>query len=474
MADVYDIKIPSLAPQDEFTTVDGKQVKVVRPGEMKEEPEPSIHHHNNLDQPSIDLTREVIGAIQHSDLSGVTADQHHAKTHAASHTSGGADDLTGITLASVIINSGTLVSPVIGTPAITGGTITSISLVTPTVGTPTVTGGTLTNVTANTLTIPTGGWVGMGTAGLRWVFNGPSSSIDFEGGTQVDLQGADLVDVGNLHVEHGGLYVTGGTITSGTLVTPTIGTMTATGGTATNLTLVTPTIGTPTITGGTASFDRVSIGGTVHEALLQLAAGGTAAYSAPLKFVSGTLNTTPESGAMEFYDGRWYLTGSHKQRVIDRTGDVITANVDAVGTAQTTLYSATLSKAAAKVGRIYKIHCDGVIKNNQTTDDPTFYFYRDAVALATLTVVGGAYPANTSWHFESIQTVRAIGSSGTAALHVDISIGNGLGWSETSTVLTGIDFTLDRTLTIKAKWSDNDDQTLNVITAYQGFLELKN
>jgi len=155
MADQYDIKIPSLAPQDEFTTIDGKQVKVVRPGEMKDEPEPTIHHHNNLDQPAIDLTREVIGAIQHSDLSGVTADQHHAQTHAASHTSGGADDLIGITLASVIINSGTLVSPVIGTPAITGGTITSISLVTPTVGTPTVTGGTLTNSVLVTPTIGT-------------------------------------------------------------------------------------------------------------------------------------------------------------------------------------------------------------------------------------------------------------------------------------------------------------------------------
>jgi len=207
---------------------------------------------------------------------------------------------------------------------------------------------------------------------------------------------------------------------------------------------------------------------------LVLRPGTTVANTGPLKFQSGPLLATPEAGSMEFLDGRWYITGSHKQRVIDRTGDVITASVDAVGTAETTLYTATLSAGAAKVGRIYKIHCDGVIKNKASTDDPTFYFYRDATQLATLTVVGGSYPANTPWHLDIIETVRTIGATGTMAFHSNISIGNDLGWSETSSVITNINFTLDRTLTVKAKWSDNDNQTENVITIYQGFLELKN
>lgn len=183
MKDQYEVNIPSLDPAQEFTLVNGVKVPVVKTSEMKDEPESTIHHHNNLDQPAIDLTREVIGAIQHSDLSGVTSDQHHAQTHAASHTSGGADDLTGITLASVTVNSGTLVSPVIGTPAITGGTTTNITMVTPTIGTPTVTGGTLTNSSLVTPTIGT-------------------------------------------------MASTGGTATNLTLVTPTIGTPTITGGTA--------------------------------------------------------------------------------------------------------------------------------------------------------------------------------------------------------------------------------------------------
>ncbi len=180
--DQYDVKIPSLSPEDEFTYIDGVKVKIVRPGEMKDEPDPTIHHHNNLDQPAIDLSREVIGSILHSDLSGVTSDQHHAQLHAASHASGGGDDLSGRTLANMTLNSGTLVSPVIGTPAVTGGTATSLTLVTPTVGTPTVTGGTLTNSTLVTPTIGT-------------------------------------------------MTATGGTATNLTLVTPTIGTPSLTGGT---------------------------------------------------------------------------------------------------------------------------------------------------------------------------------------------------------------------------------------------------
>ena len=183
--DQYEVKSPSLEVVDEFTIIDGQKVKVVRSPEMKDSPEPSIHHHNSLDQPAIDVGRDVIGTILHSDLGGVTADQHHAQLHAASHTSGGADDLAGITLANLILSGGrmtggtintssigtmsatggtatnlTLVTPTVGTPTITGGTATSIALVTPTIGTPSLTGGTV-----NPIAYQVGGTVGVdGTA----------------------------------------------------------------------------------------------------------------------------------------------------------------------------------------------------------------------------------------------------------------------------------------------------------------------
>ena len=164
------IKTPSLEAKDEFTIIDGKEVKVVRTPEMKDEPEPTIHHHNNLDQPAIDLTREVTGTVLHNDLGGVTSDQHHTKLHAASHTSGGADDLTGITLTNMVYNGGTatsmkLVTPTIGTMASTGGTANTLTLGTPTItggtyslgtfGTPTIIGGTATSLNLVTPTIGT-------------------------------------------------------------------------------------------------------------------------------------------------------------------------------------------------------------------------------------------------------------------------------------------------------------------------------
>ena len=205
---------------------------------------------------------------------------------------------------------------------------------------------------------------------------------------------------------------------------------------------------------------------------ITLASGSATAGTAPFGFTSGALLGTPIAGAMEFYDGRFYLTGTHKQRVIDRTGDVVTASVDAVGTAETTLFTVTLSEGTARVGRIYKIHCDGVIKNNQVSDDVTFIFYRGATVLATVTPSGKTYAAGTGWHIDFNQTIRTVGAMGTLAQHGHIVIGG------TDTAFqglqTGIDFTVDRELTIKAKWSDNLDQTLNVVTLYQAYLELKN
>ena len=184
--DQFNVKTPSLEAVDEFTIIDGKQVKVVRAPEMKDEPDPSIHHHNNLDQPTIDLNRDVVGTILHADLSSVTSDQHHAQTHAASHTSGGADDLTGQTLSAIILTGGrmtggTVNTSSIGTMSATGGTATNLTLVTPTVGTPTVTGGTLTNVNLVTPTIGTPSLIG-----------GTVNPIAYQAGGTVGIDGTAI------------------------------------------------------------------------------------------------------------------------------------------------------------------------------------------------------------------------------------------------------------------------------------------
>lgn len=52
----------------------------------------------------------------------------------------------------------------------------------------------------------------------------------------------------------------------------------------------------------------IRTGNTVPTAYLLLGAGSTAASSAPLKFTSGSLMTTPEAGAVEFLTDKAYLT----------------------------------------------------------------------------------------------------------------------------------------------------------------------
>lgn len=95
-----------------------------------------------------------------------------------------------------------------------------------------------------------------------------------------------------------------------------------------------------------------------------------------LKFTSIPLLISPVAGTMEFYDGRWYLTGTAKQRVIDRTGGVIVADTIVSGTStETTIWTEALSANAMKVGRIYKLHADGIVSNESVLDDLTLNIY---------------------------------------------------------------------------------------------------
>lgn len=68
-----------------------------------------------------------------------------------------------------------------------------------------------------------------------------------------------------------------------------------------------------------SSSNRVYIGGAVNAtATLQIAAGSAAANTAPLKFISGALNTSAEVGAVEFLTDKLYhtiTTGSSRKEI---------------------------------------------------------------------------------------------------------------------------------------------------------------
>jgi len=220
-----------------------------------------------------------------------------------------------------------------------------------------------------------------------------------------------------------------------------------------------------------AADGNVGVATDVPTARLHLPAGTATANTGPLKFTAGTLLATPEAGSLEFNDGRFYVTGTAKQRVIDRTSvNVNVADVTVANTStETTLYTWTLSVNALKVGRIYKIHCDGITNNALSGDDLTFNLYFGGTLVGTYAPPTGKFATNAVWHMDSTITVRTVGEAGTCAVHTDIQL-SGVGVD--SSALYAINTTQANIIVMKVKW--NNAKATNTVTLYQGYLEFKN
>ena len=216
---------------------------------------------------------------------------------------------------------------------------------------------------------------------------------------------------------------------------------------------------------------KVGIGVDAPTAVLHLKAGTAVANTGQIKMENSTLLATPEAGSIEFSDGRFYVTGKAKQRVIDRTSvNVNVADVTVTNTStETTLYTLTLSADALKVGRIYKVHGDGIANNALSGDDLTFNLYFGGTKIGTYTPPTGKFVTDAVWHMDATITVRTVGEAGTNAVHADIQL-SGVGVD--SSTLNAIDTTQTNTIVLKAKW--NNAKSTNTVILYQGYLELKN
>ena len=216
---------------------------------------------------------------------------------------------------------------------------------------------------------------------------------------------------------------------------------------------------------------NVGIGVDAPTAVLHLKAGTADANTGQIKLENSVLLAAPEAGCIEFSDGRFYVTGTAKQRALDRTsGAVAVATVTVANTStEITLYTWTLSANALKVGRIYKVHADGIANNALSGDDLTFNLYFGGTLVGTYTPVVGKYTTNAEWCLDANITVRTVGNSGTFAIHTDINLS---GAATESASLGSIDTTIAETIVIKAKW--NNAKTGNTVSLYQSFLEFKN
>jgi len=86
------------------------------------------------------------------------------------------------------------------------------------------------------------------------------------------------------------------------------------------------------------NIGNVGIGTTNPTAVLHLKAGTATAGTAPLKFTSGTLLTTPEAGAIEFLADRYYatITTGAERKTLAYTSDITAQSYPSAGIAVST------------------------------------------------------------------------------------------------------------------------------------------
>jgi len=216
---------------------------------------------------------------------------------------------------------------------------------------------------------------------------------------------------------------------------------------------------------------------TTATAKLHIMAGTATAGTAPLKLTTGTLLGTPEVGAIEFLDGKFYITCVEEQRVIDRTSDVAVSTVTVADTdVETTIWTGAMAADSLKAGNLFKFHCDGIVANGGPTagDQITIRIKVGGVTKATLAPVTKTLAAGTMWMIDANATQRTIGAAGSRAIHVHLQIGNPITTGDEVTVIgvSNIDTTANMDVTVTVEWASAD--AANTISLYQGFMEYKN
>ena len=200
-------------------------------------------------------------------------------------------------------------------------------------------------------------------------------------------------------------------------------------------------------------------------------AGTAAAGTGQIKFEPSTLLTTPETGVLEFANGKLYITNVAHRRSIDRTSDVSVATVTVASTAdETVIWTADMGANSLTAGNVFKAHADGIVSNGGPTaaDRITVRVKVGAATVVTLTPVAGNLTSRM-WHLDANATQRTIGNPGSRAIHLHLVVGD-----EESMVfgVADIDTTSNMDVSITVQWASAAAD--NTISLYQGYMEYKN
>jgi len=218
------------------------------------------------------------------------------------------------------------------------------------------------------------------------------------------------------------------------------------------------------------SSGNVGIGVINPTARLHLAAGTTAAGTAPLKFTSGTDLTTPEAGVIEYDGTRFYMTGTAARRAVSRGSDsIITPETVHTSAVETTVFTASLPADSIAAGKVYEIFGYGKASTHDASATLTVRLKINGTTLVTLGEKPGA-AADDPLHYRLTFTARTIGGMGTISSHGDIRIKDTAEHANISS--TVIDTTGVVDVIVTFQWDAS--HASNTATLDQGFMKLNN
>jgi len=189
---------------------------------------------------------------------------------------------------------------------------------------------------------------------------------------------------------------------------------------------------------------------------------------------TGGLEGTPIAGALEYVGSRLYITNVAHQRVIDRSDcvvlETVTVDGDVEGTTETTIWTCAMEANSLVAGNVLRFTGIGIASNDNSGDILTVRIYVGANETPVVTLTNAARTfTDDDLHINGYATQRTIGTSGSRAVHIDMSIG--VDTSTLSAVAT-INTEIDMTITITAQWDTADAD--NILTFQQGWMTFKN
>lgn len=216
--------------------------------------------------------------------------------------------------------------------------------------------------------------------------------------------------------------------------------------------------------------NRLGIGTNSPTAKVHIAAGGTAANSAPLKLTSqASPLTNVEQGAFELIGNSLQFSQLVKRRGVVMSQDVITSTTTIENTTSESAALITAQHGAGylEVGKCEEIVLRGVIRQRANPSAVLSIRVKYAgVTIQTITTPASTViNAGTPYEVRVSATCRSVGATGTLQLNSVLWIDGVSNIPDSSTLVT-IDTTTSQNTTITAQWGEANAS--NIFTVNQG------